>query len=201
MATPFRWTVDCESDWGGRTESTDGVRHGLPIILELFRERNIKALFFFSTELLENFTELETGTVKLLKLVMSEGHAIGSHGHFHTRYPSINRYTHDRRLSTSILENLGVAEPQYRAPKFNKFTWSFCRPYSDPQNHIGLLKMMWFGAKPTKDTIFYLHPFDITGSKKDPPNLFCGLWYSKPNKALHLLKNLIQKYPGSQRLK
>src|SRR3990167_1565545 len=46
----FTWTVDVESDWGGRTSGALGIKEGLPAILEIFRAYNIKALFFVSSE-------------------------------------------------------------------------------------------------------------------------------------------------------
>ena len=202
MDTPYTWTIDVETDFGGRADEWSGVEKGIPLILDLFKKHNVKALFFLSTELIEDFSgTLTPKPFFIMKKVMEAGHQIGSHGHFHHYYSSKQRLFEDRRLSDSILENsLNVSNPEYRAPKFDKRTWNLSTPYSDPKNHLSLLKMMWLGLKPNKDTILYLHPFDIVGGN-NPPTLFCRMWYSRPEKALHLLNNLLVKYEGSNRLK
>ena len=189
----YTWTIDAESDFGGRTNETTGITKGLPRIFEAFRKEKVKALFFVSTELLEY-------TPSIVQKILSEGHEIGSHGHFHTIYKEDFRKEADRKLSLELLathQSLSKESIQYRAPKFNfKVSGQL---YSDRNGHVGLLKHMWLKTPILADPIFYLHPFDIVGGN-NPPNLFCRLWYSKPDKALQLFKNLLQKYPGSQRL-
>ena len=80
-----------------------------------------------------------------------------------------------------------------RGHKFCKFPdWQNYLPYSSPKNHTSLLKHMWL-RQPMHD-IFYFHPFDIIRPKTKPPNLFCKLWYSQPERAYETLKNLVAKY-------
>ena len=198
MDETYKWTCDVELDQGGRTESQEGIFKGLPIILDLFKRYNIKALFFISTELLEDFTGQITPASRVLQRIMTDGHEVGSHGHFHIKYPTMQRLIEDKRLSEDILRKRGVENPQYRAPKFDKRTWNWSPPYSDPTNHVSLLKLNNLKLK-LKSQIVYLHPFDIVEAK-NPPNLFCRLWYSRPRKALQLFENLLKKYPGEHRL-
>ena len=195
MDTPYTWTVDVDGgDWGGRTNEYKGIEEGMPLILDLFEKYNVKAIFFVSTELL---TEYPT----LLQGIRNYGHEIGSHGHFHTSYKEKWRSEADRNLSISLIakdQSIPKESIRYRAPKFNFEVGG--ELYSDRKGHVGLLKHMWLNTKIPGNPIFYLHPFDIVGGN-NPPNLFCRLWYSKPNKALQLLNNMLQKYTGSQRLR
>jgi len=181
----FTWTVDVEKDWGGRTNEHRGIKEGLPKIIRAFEKRSIRGLFFISTELTTDYP-------RLIESIRGLGHEVGSHGHFHTVFKESFRRQADKDLS---LQYVGK-EARYRAPKFNYITQDI---YSNPKGHVGLLKHMWFKTKIPNDPIFYLHPFDIVGGT-NPTNLFCKLWYSKPNKALLLLETLIQQYPGTQRL-
>ena len=182
----FRYTVDVESDWGGRTDEHKGIEEGLPKIIETFKKYNIQGLFFISTELSSDYPYRLIEDLRLL------GHEVGSHGHFHTRFKEGFRRQADKDLS---LQYVGK-EAHYRAPKFSHITEDI---YSNPKGHVGLLKHMWLKTPIPPDPIFYLHPFDIVGGD-NPHNLFCRMWYSKPEKALLLLKKLLEKYPGETRL-
>jgi hypothetical protein len=174
----MEYTVDFESNWGGRTNETSGIRNGIPIILALFKRANIKGLFFISTEIL-------TMERKIVEEIKKEGHEIGSHGHFHIPL-SEWRAEQDRKISENfLLQYTGSKNIHYRAPKFHHLRNSGI--YASNKNHFGLLKYMWFGGE-TKP-ILYLHPFDIVGGN-NPPNLFCRLWYSQPRRALKTLENL-----------
>ena len=83
--------------------------------------------------------------------------------------------------------------PLMRGHKFCKFPfWLEYLPYSSPKNHTSLLKHIWL-HQPMHD-IFYCHPFDIVRPKTKPPNLFCKLWYSQPERAYETLKNIVAKY-------
>ena len=192
-----RITVDVESDWGGRTEGTRGVREGLPRILTLLNTYNLKALFFISTELLEDFgnnsSPLNNHIEKLVKY-----HKVASHGHFHIEYKNKTRLLEDRRLSEQVLSLYGVENPVYRPPRFNPLG-NISEPYSNPKNHISLLKATWFNASPNKHAIFYLHPFDIVGGM-EAPSLFCKLWYSRPKKALQMLDKVLDTFAGESYL-
>ena len=187
MDEKFTWTVDVDGggDYGGRINEYKGIQEGLPRIIQAFKRQSIRGLFFVSTELTTDYP-------RLIKELRNLGHEVGSHGHFHTVFKESFRRQADKDLS---LQYVGK-EARYRAPKFSHITEDI---YSNPKGHVGLLKHMWLKTPIPTDPIFYLHPFDIVEST-NPPNLFCRLWYSKPNKALLLLEKLIRLYPGSQRL-
>ena len=181
-----RWTFDIESDFGGRSQNTLGLKYGLPKILKLLKEYKKKGLFFISTELL-------SGNREILSKILDEGHDVGSHGHFHIVWKDFWRAEEDRKISNEYLKNFDARlyhrEFEYRAPKFSHRTSS---EYSDPKGHIGLLKQTWFGGELPKDFIFYMHPFDIV-SDKDAPDLFCRVWYSNPGLAYKTLLSILAK--------
>lgn len=158
-------TVDIDSgDFGGRTKAQQGLDEGLPKILELFAEHNIKAIFFIHPQVFR---------AQITKQIVERGHRIGLH-------------------PTKIYQEPPYIMEFIRGHKFYKFPdWQHYLPYSSPKNHTSLLKHMWL-KKPLQD-IFYLHPFDIVKPKTKPPNLFCKLWYSQPERAYETLKNIIAK--------
>lgn len=191
MAKTFTWTVDVEGDFGGRTYGTDGLDKGIPIIFKLLKERNIKGLFFVSTEVLDK-------RLSLVQDILNEGHEIGNHGHFHVPFKEPWRQVQNSNIGNTILRNWSNREYfEFRAPKFSYQIHG--QRYSYPDGHMGLLKSMWFNKKPKGDEIFYLHPFDIVGGT-NPPNLFCRLWYSKPRRALEALIRWLDRYPGDCKL-
>lgn len=191
MVETFNWTVDLEHDFGGRTNGTDGIDKGLPLIFKLFREHNVKALFFVSTEVLK----FRPGVVQD---IINQGHEIGNHGHFHAPFKEPWRHVQNKEIADTILKNYTTQDYfHFRAPKFSYPMYGHL--YSDPTGHVGLLKYMWFGGKPNKETIFYLHPFDIIGGKESP-NLFCKIWYAHPKRAYETFINLVTRYPGDNRL-
>ena len=199
MDTPYKWTIDIETDWGGRTDGIEGIIKSVPVLINLFKSMGIKPILFISTELLEDFGVNEHTLNKYMKRILRDS-VVSSHGHFHIHYKSSTRLMEDKRLSESILGGWGVKDPYYRPPRFNPLGQNLCLPYSNPKNHLSLLKILWFGMKPNKDTIFYLHPFDITPTRTPAPNLFSKLWYSRPIGAMKLLKRLMKEHPGEHRL-
>lgn len=187
----YRWTVDVEYDWGGRTNGIQGIERGLPKIVEAFREYSIHGLFFISTEI----AETDFGFIKNLRNL---GHEIGSHGHVHTKFKEEFRRQADKDLSISLLalhQSVPKDSIRYRAPKFN-YEVSGER-YSYRKSHVSLLKNMWFKEKIKEETIIYLHPFDIVETQEAAPSLFCKLWYSRPKKAYDTFINLLNHYPDS----
>lgn len=172
MAT---WTVDVEYNFGGRTNGTDGLFEGIDRILQSFDSFGVRGVFFISTEVLQDRPQL-------IRILKEKNHAIGSHGHFHTRFKEKWRRIEDRRISEEIL-----GSKLYRAPKFY---WAReDNIYSSPRNHTSLLKHMWVG-EPVRD-IIYLHPFDIVETEEKAPNLFCKLWYSQPKRAYETFISLL----------
>lgn len=185
MVKKYTWTVDVDGgDFGGRTNSSLGIRYGLPKILEIFRDRGIKALFFISTELLK-FHQSD------LEQIVREGHEIGSHGHFHIDYKNDRRAKDDMEISRLLIQKLSGKEyPHYRSPHFSYQTEDI---YSDPFNHVSLLKYTWFNQSIPKSPIFYIHPFDIVYAD-NAPNLYCQILYSRPKEVLKNFRKLTENF-------
>lgn len=184
-----RWTVDTEFDWGGRTQSTLGLKYGIPIILELFKKYKVKGLFFISTELLRDHRNV-------IQSIKDEGHELGSHGHFHVVYKDRFRAHQDMEISKALITGMtGNQYPRYRAPKFS---FDNGDEYANPRNHTSLLKYTWGLQILPENGIFYMHPFDIIDAHQDAPNLFCKLWYSRPKDARNNLENLLSQETGIQ---
>lgn len=191
MDKTFHWTVDCEGDFGGRTNTTDGLDKGMPIIYKAFKRHDVKGLFFISTEILENRPGIAQD-------IINEGHEIACHGHFHFCFKEPWRQEQNMQISKTILEN--YSDQIYWNVRAPKFSYNFQgQIYSSPENHVSILKHMWTKQKITKDSIFYLHPFDLVGGKY-APTVFCKLWYSKPRKAYETFIDLLRRYPGDMRL-
>ena len=184
MDKKFVFTVDFEGDWGGRTNGTQGITDGLPLILEIFRSYSVKALFFISSELaLDNRG--------IIQRILEKGHEIGSHGHFHIKYKDRWRSEQDRGISERLLSIFTDKKLEYRAPKFShEYEDSV---YSRRKNHVSILKYSWFGGGLPNHPIFYIHPFDIVEGK-NAPNLFCKLLYSNPNHVYNTFVNLVRVY-------
>lgn len=183
----FTWTCDVEFDYGGRTNSSYGIEYGLPKILEIFRAYSVKGLFFISSEILKTHTSA-------VQDIITKGHKIGSHGHFHINYKNSRRANHDMEISKTLLGNLQNGPLYYRAPKFNHRIGGDI--YSDPSNHVSLLKRVWFNQSIPNNPIFYLHPFDIIKPQTKSPNIFCKILYSRHKEVYDTLKRLVQCYPG-----
>jgi len=183
MGQTYKWTVEVEYDFGGRSNGTLGIERGVPLIVREFEKRHIKAIFFVSTELLREFRR----TVREIK---DRGHTIGSHGHFHTIWKDKWRAEEDRLIAQTLLIPYVGDICHYRAPKFSYRTTD---RYSQHEGHVGLLKTMWGLETPIIESIIYLHPFDIVEHGKSP-NLFCKLWYSRPDSALRMFKRLCLQF-------
>lgn len=180
------FTVDVESDWGGRSDTIQGIREGIPVLLKLFSDFKVKAYFFLSTQYLDKY-------VNLAKRIKDDGHIIGSHGHEHRKFKGWKEWSYDFSISEHlILKHLGlrVNYSLYRAPWFSH-QLSY-QKFTNPENHVSVLKSAWFPFQ--SGDILYVHPFDIVKPKTKAPNLFCKILYSRPKKVYaKLCKFLTEK--------
>jgi hypothetical protein len=188
LSSSLSITVDCEGDWGGRTDSLQGITEGLPIILDCLKEAGLKGIFFLSTGSLDRWIDIAKG-------IQSLGHTIGSHGHEHRRFGRWLEWRLDYLQSMQILEKqLGLKRPiPYRAPKF-----SYVHPehrYSNPKGHTSLLKHIW--VKQPLQEILYLHPFDLVKPVTPPPNLFCAIWYTRWREAKERFQEIVREMAPS----
>ena len=72
-------TVDVEEDCPPMLTSTRGMEEGLPKLLDLFKNEGIKATFFVTGMMAEQYPNL-------IYRIPGEGHELGCHGYTHARF-------------------------------------------------------------------------------------------------------------------
>lgn len=104
-------TVDVERDCPPMLKSLRGMEHGLPGLLNLFRKKGVKATFFVTAELAEEFSDL-------IERIVDEGHEIGCHGYAHERFDRLGRSEVIKVVSkaTEILRAFYDDIVSFRAP-------------------------------------------------------------------------------------
>ncbi len=108
-------TVDLERDIGFM-DSYYGLDEGLPFLLDVLSNTNIKATFFINCEAIEHLHN--NGFIDLL---LRDSHEIASHGYHHYDYRmmSYNEIKNEICLSKRIIEEYtGKTVKGYRAPQF-----------------------------------------------------------------------------------
>ena len=108
-------TVDVEKDVGA-VETCYGIDEGLPVILEIMRQLNVKGTFFISGEILDYLEKTNS-----LKSIIDDNHEIASHGYRHLDYRewSEQRIADEINLSiTEIEQRTGIKVAGYRSPQF-----------------------------------------------------------------------------------
>lgn len=72
-------TVDVEEDCPPMLTSTRGMEEGLPKLLDLFKKEGVKATFFVTGMMAEQYPNL-------ICRIPGEGHELGCHGYTHARF-------------------------------------------------------------------------------------------------------------------
>ena len=72
-------TIDVEQDCPPFLETMRGIEEGLPRLMELFRNKNIKATFFTTGRIAERYPEA-------IAQIPENGHELGCHGYAHERF-------------------------------------------------------------------------------------------------------------------
>ncbi|HJS81236.1 MAG TPA: polysaccharide deacetylase family protein [Nitrososphaera sp.] len=186
MAERLRYSIDVETDWGGRTNTVQGLKEGLPFILELFRSHQVKAIFFVSTELLRYYH-------RDIAAIKEHGHQIGNHSHFHHVFKNVDRQHQNKEIGEQLLRAYSLVPTgpiPFRAPRFSLKTKD---QYSFRFRHVGLLRHVYgLDRKILPADTIYLHPFDIVKPTTPAPNLFCKLWYSQGERAKAMLTKIVR---------
>jgi peptidoglycan/xylan/chitin deacetylase (PgdA/CDA1 family) len=68
--------IDMETDVGSFTPFYEGVKHGTPLLIELFKKKDIKATFYFTGESARENPEIA-------RLVSASGNEVGCHSLYH----------------------------------------------------------------------------------------------------------------------
>ena len=72
-------TIDVEEDCPPMLTSTRGMEKGLPKLLNLFKKEGVKATFFVTGMMAEQYPDL-------IHRIPKEGHELGCHGYTHARF-------------------------------------------------------------------------------------------------------------------
>jgi peptidoglycan/xylan/chitin deacetylase (PgdA/CDA1 family) len=77
-------TVDVEEDCPPMLASTRGMEEGLPKLLDLFKKEGVKATFFVTGMMAEQYPDL-------ICRIPREGHELGCHGYTHARFDRMEK--------------------------------------------------------------------------------------------------------------
>ncbi len=117
-------TVDVEEDCPPMLTSTRGMEEGLPELLDLFKKEGIRATFFVTGMMAEQYPDL-------IDRIPGEGHELGCHGYTHARFDRMEK--EEARLA---LKQAGKVLRQ-----FEKKLVSFRAPNLQfPKSYLGLLE-------------------------------------------------------------
>jgi len=106
------FTVDTEYDFPPVLNTEKGLNEGIPILLSIFEEHDVKATFLVTGEVAENRPDL-------LKEIHQRGHEIGSHSYYHKSIKAQTNLEIKNQiiLSTNAIVNAtGVRPVSFRAP-------------------------------------------------------------------------------------
>lgn len=104
------FTVDLEPDCPPFLSGFRGVEHGLPKLLDLLDELDVRATFFTTGEVAERYPES-------VRRLVRDGHELACHGMTHRAFPSLDRATATWEIERSA-EILRAFAPvtSFRAP-------------------------------------------------------------------------------------
>lgn len=212
-------TVDVEEDCPPMLTSTRGMEEGLPKLLDLFKEERIKATFFVTGMMAEQYPDF-------IYRILKEGHELACHGYTHARFDQMRKEEAKIALKQAgnVLKQFKKRIVSFRAPNLQF-----------PQNYLKLLEDEGFlydsslaAYKPpfsrnrvegkiiripatitssflrlppgiflpllkrTRAPVIFVHPWEFVDMSKMPIRLDCK--FNTGEKALENLKTLIHAY-------
>jgi peptidoglycan/xylan/chitin deacetylase (PgdA/CDA1 family) len=121
-------TIDVEEDCPPMLTSTRGMEEGLPKLLALFKKERIKATFFVTGMMAEQYPDL-------IRRIPEGGHELGCHGYTHARFDRMGK--EEARID---LKQAGIVLRQ-----FDKQMVSFRAPNLQfPESYLELLEVEGF---------------------------------------------------------
>jgi peptidoglycan/xylan/chitin deacetylase (PgdA/CDA1 family) len=107
---PANFSADVEQDCPPFMDTTRGMAEGLPRLLNLLDELNVKGTFFTTGEMARRFPAV-------IERLVAEGHELGCHGDQHRDFTTLDRTTADNELADSLRTLRGFAPVvSFRAP-------------------------------------------------------------------------------------
>ncbi len=104
------FSVDVEQDCPPYLHTTRGMSEGMPRLLDLLSELQIKGTFFTTGEMARRFPAI-------ISRLINEGHELGCHGNLHRDFTTLSKTQADEEL-TLALQSLREFSPvvSFRAP-------------------------------------------------------------------------------------
>lgn len=111
----------------------DGPGRHLPLILDILKEKQVKALFFWQSKLLYNGRPWQR--------VLRDGHIIGSHATNHTNLTSLSKEKQYGHIKGSVdkIENIIGEKLTYFRPPFGQYN----QDTMDILQELNLTPIMW----------------------------------------------------------
>ena len=88
-------SFDVEQDAPPYSHTFNGIRKGLPKILAVLQEKNVKATFFTTGEVAEKFADA-------VEEIVRGGHELGSHGYDHKRFDKLGKMEAKENIERSL---------------------------------------------------------------------------------------------------
>jgi len=120
-------SFDVEQDAPPYLHTFNGIREGLPRILAVLREKNVKATFFTTGEVAEKFPEA-------VEKIVQDGHELGSHGYDHRRFDRMG----ERDARENITKSLDVLRAFYDVVSFRAPNLKFPLDYYEILEENGI---------------------------------------------------------------
>jgi len=122
----FTNDVECHSIWFNKLRDETGMnvlKEGMPLLLDIYSEYNIKTTFFFTGKIAEKYPDI-------VKMILPYGHEVGCHGYSHEVKDAFDILTLEQQINhlkkaKTILEDIyGQEIISFRAPagRVNKET-------------------------------------------------------------------------------
>ncbi|MCX7124222.1 MAG: polysaccharide deacetylase family protein, partial [Gammaproteobacteria bacterium] len=106
-------TIDVEQDCPPYLSTVEGMKQGMPKLLDLFASEKISATFFTTGKMAELFPEI-------MRRIVDEGHELGCHGYTHRRFDqmSYEEAEYEIKMSAQVLRQYGPVV-SFRAPNLS----------------------------------------------------------------------------------
>ncbi|HIP89606.1 MAG TPA: polysaccharide deacetylase [Thermococcus paralvinellae] len=212
-------TFDVEQDCPPYLNTTRGMEEGLPKILDLLNEKNIKATFFFTAEMARRYPNLA-------RRVVDEGYELGCHGFNHERFDKLKKSRAEAiiKKSLNVLREFGdvvsfrapnLQLPEYLFSSLSKngiFVDSSKSWYKGYREGVKLidgvleipvsvtsskLRLPWsvqkvIHARLREPRVYFAHPWEFIPMQKEKIRFDCK--FNTGGNALILLERLIDYY-------
>ncbi len=133
-------SFDVERDCPPYLDTSEGIKHGLPHILDLLEEEKVRATFFTTGYIAERYPVL-------VRRIVDLGHELGAHGYRHERFDKIGLDEAERVLSKATQVLKGFYDVvSFRAPNLQL-----------PEPYVKLLQKLGYYAD--SSTAIYKPPF------------------------------------------